>query len=228
MTCRGSMRPLPACCPSHCAACGMSPWACWRRCGQTVGGPAPARDRQHPGRTSGSPRARAAEPRSHPRATVSQATALCPGRSLLLRLYEASGGNPLFALELAAKAMASGSPGLIDGIDVPDSLRQLVGGRLTGLPRGTRDVLLVSALAAEPALPVICAAARQPATAHATSKRASRRASGRYGRPYRLRSPADALGRDQARRAPTAAPPTAAGRRRAGRRGAGTSPGHGS
>jgi DNA-binding CsgD family transcriptional regulator len=96
-----------------------------------------------------------------------QTPALCPGRTLLLRLYEASGGNPLFALELAARARACGSPELINGLDVPGSLRRLVAGRLTGLSRRIRDVLLVSALAAEPALPVICAAARQPATAHA-------------------------------------------------------------
>src|SRR5205807_1680724 len=48
-----------------------------------------------------------------------------------------------------------------------DSLRRLVSGRVTGLSRRARDVLLVCALAAEPALPVISAAARQPATAHA-------------------------------------------------------------
>ena len=35
------------------------------------------------------------------------------------------------------------------------------------LPPGPRDVLLVSSLSAEPVLPVICAAARDPATAHA-------------------------------------------------------------
>ena len=50
---------------------------------------------------------------------------------------------------------------------MPDSLRRLVLGRITGLAPGPRDVLLVSSLSAEPALPVICAAARDPATAHA-------------------------------------------------------------
>ena len=58
-------------------------------------------------------------------------------------------------------------PGLPDTLDVPDSLRRLVLGRATVLPPGPRDVLLVSSLSAEPALPVICAAARDPATAHA-------------------------------------------------------------
>lgn len=94
-------------------------------------------------------------------------TTLSPGRSLLLRLHEASGGNPLFALELAARAQAGIPPAWHDTLDVPDSLRRLVLGRITGLAPGPRDVLLVSSLSAEPALPVICAAARDPTTAHA-------------------------------------------------------------
>ena len=94
-------------------------------------------------------------------------TTLSPSRSLLLRLHETSGGNPLFALELAARTHADVPPGLPDTLDVPDSLRRLVRGPPAVLPRGPRDVLLVSALSAEPVLPVICAAARDPATAHA-------------------------------------------------------------
>ena len=47
-------------------------------------------------------------------------TTLSPGRSLLLRLHEASGGNPLFALELAARAHAWIPPALHDTLDVPD------------------------------------------------------------------------------------------------------------
>jgi DNA-binding CsgD family transcriptional regulator len=90
-------------------------------------------------------------------------TTLSVGRSLLLRLHEASGGNPLFALELAARANAD----LQETLDVPDSLRRLVLGRVTGLPPGARDILLVSSLSAEPLLSVICAAARDPATAYA-------------------------------------------------------------
>ena len=94
-------------------------------------------------------------------------TALSPGRSLLLQLHDMSGGNPLFALELAARTHADVSPGLPDIPDGPDSLRRLVIGRTTVLPRGPRDVLLVSSLSTEPVLPVICAAARDQATAHA-------------------------------------------------------------
>jgi DNA-binding CsgD family transcriptional regulator len=94
-------------------------------------------------------------------------TTLRPGRSLLLRLHETSGGNPLFTLELAARATASIRLGPRDTLDVPSSLLRLVSGRITGLPDGARDVLLVCSLAAEPALPVVSAAARHPATAHA-------------------------------------------------------------
>ena len=94
-------------------------------------------------------------------------TTLSAGRSLLLRLHEASGGNPAFALKLAARAHADIGPGLHDTLDVPDSLRRLVLERVTGLAPRPRDVLLVASLSAEPALPVICAAARDPASAHA-------------------------------------------------------------
>jgi DNA-binding CsgD family transcriptional regulator len=91
---------------------------------------------------------------------------LSPSRSLVSRLHEVSGGNPLFALELAARAHAGGAGASLDTLGTPDSLRRLVLGTVSGLPPGTRDVLLVSALSAEPAVPVICAATRCPATAH--------------------------------------------------------------
>lgn len=101
------------------------------------------------------------------REVLAARTTLSAGRSLLSRIHEASGGNPLFALELAARLDAGFIAGPLGTLDVPDSLRRLVTGRVTGLPPGTRDVLLVSSLSAEPALPVICAAAPNPATAHA-------------------------------------------------------------
>jgi DNA-binding CsgD family transcriptional regulator len=93
-------------------------------------------------------------------------TSFSPGRSLLLRIHDKSGGNPLFALELVARAYAGSLPGLLDAVRMPDSLRRLMLGRVTVLPVRTRDVLLVSSLATEPALPAICAAASSPATAY--------------------------------------------------------------
>lgn len=92
---------------------------------------------------------------------------LNPSRSLLLKLNEISGGNPFFALELAARIHRSAAAAPPDVLDVPQSLRQLVLGRLSGLPPRARDILLVSSVSAEPAVTVICAAARHPATAHA-------------------------------------------------------------
>jgi DNA-binding CsgD family transcriptional regulator len=88
-----------------------------------------------------------------------------PGRSSLVRLHETSGGNPLFALELA-KRDCSGIPrDLFGSHDAPESLRRLVSARIAALPAGARDVLLVCALAADASLPVICAASSSPAVA---------------------------------------------------------------
>ena len=49
---------------------------------------------------------------------------------------------------------------------MPDSLRRLVLERVTLLPPGSRDVLLVRSLSTETALLAICAAASNPATAY--------------------------------------------------------------
>ena len=167
MTCSGSIPVPPARYRSRFAGCGLSLWACWRRCGRT------GRETCRRWLPTASPAGRVDHLRLGPlslgaiRELLATRTALSPGRSLLLRLHEMSGGNPLFALELAARIHADVPPGLPDTSDVPDSLRRLVLGRAAVLPRGPRDVLLVSSLSAEPVLPVICAAARDPATAHA-------------------------------------------------------------
>jgi DNA-binding CsgD family transcriptional regulator len=60
-------------------------------------------------------------------------------------LYEATQGNPFFALELGRSGLKTDTSG---SIVVPRSLRMLVGERLQALPRRTRDVLpMVAALA---------------------------------------------------------------------------------
>lgn len=95
---------------------------------------------------------------------------LIPGRSELVRLHEVCGGNPLFALELVQRVqrVQGGVSRALFGLPGASvSLQRLVLGRITALPSGPRDVLLVAALATDPALPVICAAARQPAAAQA-------------------------------------------------------------
>ncbi len=90
---------------------------------------------------------------------------IAPGRSVLVRLHEISGGNPLFALELANRDCTVIPRELFGSHDAPESLRRLVSARIANLSAGARDVLLVCALAADTSLPVICAAASDPAVA---------------------------------------------------------------
>src|SRR3954451_18738971 len=66
-------------------------------------------------------------------------------RQTLLRIHERSGGNPFFALELAGVLDVDVDP--LRALPVPETLDELVRGRLEGLPAATRDALaLVSAL----------------------------------------------------------------------------------
>lgn len=88
-----------------------------------------------------------------------------PGRSFLVRLHEISGGNPLFALELAKRDCSFVPRELFGSQGAPESLRRLVFTRIAALPAGARDVLLVCALATDTSLPVICAASSSPAVA---------------------------------------------------------------
>ena len=70
-------------------------------------------------------------------------------RSVLLRVHEATAGNPFFAVEVA-RVLLQRPDGLDpgQGLPVPESLRELVHLRLAGLPAQARRVLLpVSALA---------------------------------------------------------------------------------
>jgi DNA-binding CsgD family transcriptional regulator len=68
-------------------------------------------------------------------------------RQTLLRIHERSGGNPLFALELARALDADVGP--FDPLPVPEALDELLRERLAGLPPATHDALvLASALGA--------------------------------------------------------------------------------
>jgi DNA-binding CsgD family transcriptional regulator len=69
-------------------------------------------------------------------------------RPTLLRLHEASGGNPFYALELGRALNAEGATGdPTQPLPVPASLERLVRGRLADLPEATREALaLASAL----------------------------------------------------------------------------------
>jgi DNA-binding CsgD family transcriptional regulator len=84
---------------------------------------------------------------------------LKPSRPELLRVQEATAGNPLFALELGRELVRLGTrvhPG--EPLPVPSSLGQLLGVRLARLSVETRQVLLIAALAGRPTVEVVAAA----------------------------------------------------------------------
>jgi DNA-binding CsgD family transcriptional regulator len=67
-------------------------------------------------------------------------------RPTLLRVHEASGGNPFYALELARALLARDGVGdPTRPLPVPDTLEGLVRARLDGLPEETRDALALAA-----------------------------------------------------------------------------------
>ena len=80
-------------------------------------------------------------------------------RPIMLRVHDASGGNPFFALELARTLDAGAAPlDAAQPLPVPASLEHLVGERLRALPEETRKALLVVAVTGSPALELLEAA----------------------------------------------------------------------
>lgn len=72
-------------------------------------------------------------------------------RPLLVRIHEATGGNPLFALELAEAASDAG-PGAGDPLPVRAELKDLLLGRIDRLSPAARDLVLVASAARRPTL----------------------------------------------------------------------------
>ena len=80
------------------------------------------------------------------------------------RLTEASGGNPLFAEELVRTLKDSHDVAeLGPPLTIPASLTEALGSRLAGLPKTTRDCLLVAAALSRPTVDLIQLAYRKPA-----------------------------------------------------------------
>jgi DNA-binding CsgD family transcriptional regulator len=80
-------------------------------------------------------------------------------RPALVRLWETSGGNPFYALELArALERRGGRIGPGDALTLPDNLEQLVDERLASVGRPARKVTGVVALLAEPTARLVEAA----------------------------------------------------------------------
>lgn len=71
--------------------------------------------------------------------------------SLARRVYEASGGNPYFALELARALDREGiEPAPGEPMPLPRDLARLLGARVRSLPAEARDLLLIVAAAGRP------------------------------------------------------------------------------
>jgi DNA-binding CsgD family transcriptional regulator len=80
-------------------------------------------------------------------------------RPILQRIFEASGGNPLFAIELArALAEHGGRPGPGQPLPVPDRLLTLIEDRIAQLPAAWIPTLASIALLPDPRVDVLCAA----------------------------------------------------------------------
>ena len=84
-------------------------------------------------------------------------------RPLLAEMHEASGGNPFFALEIVRMLRRTGSS--IEAgqpLPLPESLHDLVNGRVAALSNETRDFLLAAAAHAHPTIAITEAASGVP------------------------------------------------------------------
>jgi DNA-binding CsgD family transcriptional regulator len=80
-------------------------------------------------------------------------------RPELVRVWEATGGNAFFALELGRELVRTGTrPTRGQALPVPESLQELLGERLGRLPTDTGDVLLQVAALARPTIEVVARA----------------------------------------------------------------------
>jgi DNA-binding CsgD family transcriptional regulator len=83
-------------------------------------------------------------------------------RSELVRVLDASGGNPFFALELSRELARTGArPAAGQALHLPEGLRELLAVRVSRLPAETLDVLLTAAAAARPTVEVLAAVHRE-------------------------------------------------------------------
>ena len=84
-------------------------------------------------------------------------------RPTLVRVAQASGGNPLYALEIARLLDRGDVRRDAAGLPVPDSLHALVAARVRSLPEHTREALLRAAALARPDLRLVDLGALAPA-----------------------------------------------------------------
>jgi len=98
-----------------------------------------------------------------------------PSRPTLVRLHEAAGGNPFFALELGRALLEQGrEPAPDEPLPVPAGLRALVRARLARLPASARQSLLAVAALSRPTVALAAAAAGRGERGWADLERAAR------------------------------------------------------
>jgi AAA ATPase domain len=68
-----------------------------------------------------------------------------PARPALVRLTAATGGNPLYTIEVARELFRTGETGTVEALPIPQDVGELVRARLERLPRRTRTALLEAA-----------------------------------------------------------------------------------
>jgi DNA-binding CsgD family transcriptional regulator len=100
---------------------------------------------------------------------------LSPSRPTLVRLHQAAGGNPLFALELGRALDEQGrEPAPDEPLPVPAGLRALVRARLARLPAPARQSLLAVAALSRPTVALAVAVGGQEERTLADLERAAR------------------------------------------------------
>ena len=92
------------------------------------------------------------------RRLLTQRTGRRAPRAVLNQLYRATGGNPLYVLELARFGLEDSPAAPVQPIPVPGPLRALVTERLIALPEETQETLLIAAALAEPTVELVRAA----------------------------------------------------------------------
>ena len=87
-------------------------------------------------------------------------------RPALVRIHEASGGNPLYAIELGRALAREGAQVPAAGpLPVPTTLRGLLSDRLSRLPPAPLDVLAIAATVDQPSLAIVKAVAGRDVSA---------------------------------------------------------------
>lgn len=85
-----------------------------------------------------------------------------PTRPALVRIHRASGGNPLYAIEVTRELLRTGDPAAVS-IPVPDDIRLLIVQRIERLPAASREALLFASAHFEPTTELIDEEALGPA-----------------------------------------------------------------